>query len=57
MDESKKSLMNQKFDKLVDECLNAFRIPGLALAVIDGQNSWEKVGRVPSFNQKPSDSI
>jgi hypothetical protein len=42
-DQLKKSPFNERLDKLVGEAIEACRIPGLAIAVVDGETTWKKV--------------
>ena len=37
------SPFDEKLEKLVAEAMEVCRIPGLALAVVDGEATWEKV--------------
>jgi hypothetical protein len=39
------SPLNIEFDKLVEELLQTWHVPGLAIAVIDGASTFSKVSR------------
>jgi hypothetical protein len=48
-DQLKKSPFNERLDKLVAEAIEACRVPGLAIAVADGETTWKKVNQ-PSIS-------
>ena len=35
--------LDQEFEKLVNETMELWHVPGVAVAVIDGENTWAKV--------------
>lgn len=35
---------NDEFNQLVHEQLNRWHVPGLSVAVVDGDQTWAKVG-------------
>jgi hypothetical protein len=44
VDNISSSPLNAKFDALVNSTLSDWHVPGLAVAVIDGHNTYSKVG-------------
>jgi hypothetical protein len=44
----KVSPLNAKFEKLVHETLELWRVPGVAIGVVDGDSEWSQV-RISEF--------
>lgn len=41
-----KSPFDDSFEKLVNKTMEFWKVPGLSIAVIDGDDSWAKVSRL-----------
>lgn len=41
---SKNGPFDEGFDKLVNKTLELWKVPGLAIAVVDGDDTWAQVG-------------
>ena len=41
--------MNRAFDDLVDETLKLWKVPGVSIAIIDGQTTSAKVGQLQAI--------
>jgi CubicO group peptidase (beta-lactamase class C family) len=42
--------LDANFDKLVDETLKDWHVPGISVAVVDGDSTWTKVHQVHDFH-------
>lgn len=38
--------LDERFEKLVQETLNRWHVPGVSVAVVDGDNTWAKVSSI-----------
>ena len=36
--------LDERFETLVQETLNYWHVPGISIAVVDGDNTWAKAG-------------
>ena len=36
--------LNEEFDQLAKEAIEQWHVPGLSIAVVDGDQTWAKVG-------------
>lgn len=39
-----------KYDKLINESLERWHVPGISIAVVDGDSTYSKVSGLPSNN-------
>lgn len=40
--------LDEDFEKLVKETLELWHVPGVSVAVVDGDNTWTKVPHLPT---------
>ena len=42
--------LDQKFEKIVKDTLELWHVPGVSVAVVDGEHTWSKVRPCPSYS-------